>query len=75
MHIQFCAVDCIFDGILRYAATQHRSILSKWVFRQVDSPAVQEQLYSRDKNIDDYSGRKPEKLGTEGYYVFFHIEK
>lgn len=63
---------CKADGVLRYTAKYHREVLSKGIFRLVESPAGKEQCLGRYLEEDQYKNgkRKPDI----GFYVFYHIE-
>ena len=55
------AQECKYDSILRYAATYHWPLLSKTVFRIIDSKCASEQKSSRFKMGQKWN----QKVGRE----------
>lgn len=70
-----CEIDCKIDGILRYAATINRPVLSRAVFRLIESPAGRAQYQSRVPDDDHYTIAISKKDIHRGYYALYHKEE
>jgi hypothetical protein len=69
------AIDCKLDGILRYVAWKDRALLSKRVFRLIESPGGKAQHGSRDLGDNEFERRKALPDICKGYYVLHHVKR
>ena len=76
-----CQIECKLDGVIRFVALSKPEVLSKCVFRLIESKQGMAQRDERlMKGEDDYEcGTKRRRSGsikqTLGYYILHHVER
>ena len=71
------AIECRLDGAIRYVATFNRSVLSKYVFRIVESDIGRKQCESREwtDHENGIGGTRSRKKLDDHYFVIFHTRQ
>ena len=69
------AQECKYDSILHYAATYDRPLLSKTVFRIIDSKCASKQKSSRFNMTDAEPKSRSRTTASSGYYVLHYTRR
>ena len=75
-----CIIECKLDGVLRYVAMENAPLLSKWVFRLIES---MDGLAQRDERLtiddgDKWGTKRKRKKAIDrekGYFILHYVRR